>query len=922
MRPVKLIISAFGPYAGREEIDFDKLGTRGLYLITGDTGAGKTTIFDAITYALFNVASGTIRDASMFRSNYANEDTPTFVELTFSYADKLYTVRRNPSYMRASKRGNGYTEQKADAELHMPDGKVINKMSDVNSEIKNIIGVDADQFRQIAMIAQGDFLKLLTSDTKDRQKIFRQIFKTEKFKLLQEELKSASSELSKQSEVLTNSMAQYIGGISCEAQSVFSTRVEEAKNSEITPNEAAELLNELIASDSKADDDIVDELEKLNSQIDEVTQLIAKAKELENDKRSFQENCVKLDALTKEKRELKKALEEEIAKQPQRDALDAAAASINSQMTEYDELEDKKAAAQSLRKSIDSIGENLFKLNTEDERLEKKLIAMKEELSGLKNAGEEVEKLQARLKEIKSTGEKLRVLNNKLIAFKSEKIKLETLQDSYLKLLEIADACTADYELKHKLYLNAQAGILAAELKDNEPCPVCGSCNHPQKAHISEKAPTKQELQQAKQSADSQMKKASQAAQNAGNQKGYLESMQKQLESDIKELVGECDLLSASEKAQSIINELVEEYKNVNEQRLLEEEKRSRRKTLEKDIPKEENSKVELNLQINANKEKRASNQADLNNAEQRVDELSKKLIYKSKEEAKAELDKIISKKNLMNAELERHKNLFNQCNSNIAALNGEQKILDARIKSMPSIDIKEQAQKQEELIQEKSKLTDKHIAFSTRLAGNKEILKNLKEKIKNFSSVSEKYKMVKSLYDTASGNMDKKEKVMLETYVQMTYFDRIILRANKRLQKMSSGQYQLIRKEEADNRQSQSGLELDVIDHNNTTQRSAKSLSGGESFMASLSLALGLSDEIQMTSGGIRFDTMFVDEGFGSLSEGVLDLAIKTLQGLTEGNRLVGIISHIGELKNKIDKQIIVTKDRTGGSKAKIIVE
>ena len=922
MRPVKLIISAFGPYSGREEIDFAKLGTKGLYLITGDTGAGKTTIFDAITYALFNVASGTIRDASMFRSNYANDDTPTFVELTFEYKDKIYTVKRNPAYMRARKTGTGLTEQKADAELYLPDGKVINKMSDVNSKIKDIIGVDADQFRQIGMIAQGDFLKLLTANTKDRQTIFRQIFKTDKYKALQDELKIRTSELSKQSEKLTNSMEQYIGGISCEEESPLSVKVSEAKNNEITPDETVELLNELIDADSKDDEKTVSELNKVNEEIDKLTQILSKAQELENDKNKLKDNAVKLEALTKKQTELKALLDAEIAKQPERDALDNAIASMNSQMPEYDELESKKSIGLSLKRTIETIDKSISSLNEQNSSLEEKIKAMKAELLTLKNAGEEIEKLQNKLKEIKSKGEKARALSNKLAALKTEGAKLKTLQEEYVKLLTFSDKCKADYDLKHKMYLDEQAGILAAELKDNEPCPVCGSCSHPHKAKISEKAPTKQELQTAKELADSQINKASAAAQKAGNQKGFLDSMKEQIESDIKDILENCSLEEAPEKAKKMLDSLMSEYRSVDAQRLLEEQKKAKKEALEENIPKEEENQSKLTAKINEEKEKHTRSEADLKNTDIRITELSKKLNFSSKSEAKAELEKLISKKTAMNKELDERKNNFNDCVSQIAALNGEQRILNERIKSMPQIDAQKEAQKQAELIEKKKVLTDKHISFNTRLTTNREILKNLKEKIKDFSAVSEKYKMVKSLYDTASGNMDKKEKVMLETYIQMTYFDRIIARANKRLQKMSSGQYELVRKEEADNKQSQSGLELDVIDHNNTTQRSAKSLSGGESFMASLSLALGLSDEIQMKSGGIRFDTLFVDEGFGSLSEGVLDLAIKTLQGLTEGNRLVGIISHIGELKNKIDKQIVVTKDKTGGSKAKIVVE
>ena len=251
MRPLKLTISAFGPYAGRTELDMDGLGESGLYLITGDTGAGKTTIFDAVAYALYGEASGENREPGMLRSKYADDDTPTFVELLFSYRDEKYLVRRNPEYERPAKRGNGKTLQKADAELTMPDGRVIAKVRDVNAAVKTILGVDRSQFSQIAMIAQGDFLKLLLADTRERQGIFRDLFHTRPYEALQDRLREESGKLGKEWEKEKNSIAQYIRGIVCDPDGEFSLRLQKAKEGELPLSEILDLLSEILSGDRK-----------------------------------------------------------------------------------------------------------------------------------------------------------------------------------------------------------------------------------------------------------------------------------------------------------------------------------------------------------------------------------------------------------------------------------------------------------------------------------------------------------------------------------------------------------------------------------------------------------------------------------------------------------------------------------------------
>ena len=301
MRPLKLKISAFGPYSGVETIDFEKLGTGGLYLITGDTGAGKTTIFDAITYALYGDPSGNNREVSMLRSKYADNDTPTEVELVFSYYGKEYKVKRNPDYERTSKRGDGVTTEKANAELTYPDGRVVTKIKDVDNAIKETIGIDRNQFCQIAMIAQGDFLKLLLAPTKERMEIFRHIFKTELYSNLQEKLKRESGALADECDAIKSSITQYIGGIVCDEDNVDFIEVEKAKNNDLTTEDTITLINKLIKDDEKLDDEINIQKEKIQKDLDAVKARIAKAEEIKTAKTDLEKTEAELTEKSEKK---------------------------------------------------------------------------------------------------------------------------------------------------------------------------------------------------------------------------------------------------------------------------------------------------------------------------------------------------------------------------------------------------------------------------------------------------------------------------------------------------------------------------------------------------------------------------------------------------------------------------------------------
>ena len=322
MRPLKLTMSAFGPYSGKTVLDLDSLGEKGLYLITGDTGAGKTTIFDAITFALYGEASGDNREASMLRSKYAEDQTPTYVELVFSYGGKTYTVKRNPEYERPKARGEGVTSQKAEAELYYPDGRVISKQRDVDNAVRDIMGIDKDQFMQISMIAQGDFLKLLLASTEDRIKIFRQIFKTRLFSSRQDKLKTESNSLSRQCDEARNSIRQYINGINAEEDDVLGLRVQKAKLGELSLSETVSLLEELINKDVEKDKALQKQIKDVESRLEAVNNSLGKIEAREKAKRAIEQNKA-----GKEKEEqinlvLKEAFEKLEARKPEIEKLE------------------------------------------------------------------------------------------------------------------------------------------------------------------------------------------------------------------------------------------------------------------------------------------------------------------------------------------------------------------------------------------------------------------------------------------------------------------------------------------------------------------------------------------------------------------------------------------------------------------------
>ena len=920
MRPIKLTLSAFGPYAGKIEFDFDKLGTGGLYLITGDTGAGKTTIFDAITYALYGDPSGNNREVSMFRSKYADIKTPTFVRLVFNYKGKEYTIERNPEYERAAQRGSGLTKQTAGVELILPDGKPLTKTKEVDNAINNIIGINREQFCQIAMIAQGDFFKLLISPTKDRIEIFRHIFKTKLYSDLQDRLKSELSVLNNDCSKIKQSISQYISGINCSDSSLLSLDVTKAKKGDLPTDECILLIENLLSEDTLAEKKADNAITEIEKQLDILKINIERGKTYLRAKQDFDQNEINISKLTEEMLSLTKALEEEQKKNSLQNDLAKASAAIEAQLLEYDELSQKESAFKNNALNIEKNNAALTKNNKEIEVLKAQIESLTEESKTLQKSGEQ-KILFANQKALhKESLSKLDTLLKSMENLKKIDAQYKDAAKKYEAKKAAANEIKISYDLKYDLYLDAQAGILAETLVDNMPCPVCGSTSHPQKAIKPTDVPKKDELDILKAKLAKADDEKTEANKESAKLKGMREEKKDSTVSSIKELLGDIDMNNATYITKAKINELESNIAVLDQKIQAEEKNIARKEYIENELPKSRTKLEDLQKGITSisNEISALSSKNDSLNAE--IIDLKSKLRFSSRLEANNEIQKNNAMISKIKRDIELASEREKECSVNLASAKTRREELFKQIEGKQEIDLEAEKTKLNELESGRIQLRKNKESIHIRIVNNKSNCENIKQKSSELIAIEKKYTWVKALSDTANGNITGKDKIMLETYIQMHYFDRIISRANTRLMIMTVGQYDLIRREEALSKVGQSGLDLDVIDHYNGTTRSVKSLSGGESFKASLALALGLSDEIQSSAGGIQLDTMFIDEGFGSLDEDSLSQAMNALASLASSNKLIGIISHVGELKQKIDKQIVVKKDKTGGSKADII--
>lgn len=921
MRPLQLTISAFGPYADATLIDLERLGRSGLYLITGDTGAGKTTIFDAITFALYGEPSGSNREASMLRSKYATPETPTYVELTFLYAGKTYLVRRNPDYERPSRKGDKLTLQKAEAELILPDGTVVTKTRDVTTKIYEIIGIDRDQFSQIAMIAQGDFLKLLLAPTEDRKKIFRKIFRTDAYENLQQRLRDDTLRRERELAGLQASVQQYVSGILASEDDLRFSLIRKAKEGTLPMEETQNLVVTLIQEEKDRYLQSERDRQSLERSIGEKENLIGQAREIAGTR----EDRKKAELLSQELLVAKNVAAGEWTRAeedlPVIKNIEAEILLLESSLPDYVALEEGRREISEMLSGIATLTRRIEETTASIEVLTADRLKCSEELLSLKDVELERMSLLTGMEKAENALKELDKISQSAHEYQRKTAEYSRLQETYLQASAQATICRHDYETKYRAFLDEQAGVLAQTLVEGLPCPVCGSKVHPAPASVPVSAPTEAELQILKAELDKKSAAERTTSEMAAGMFGQLQTIQE----DLTRKAAEMDIREDLSHLASELTTRIEVMKGENRRLATSfarcEKNRNRKAELEMLIPARDAGLLDAAARKDALLSEQISLSAKRDERDRAVTTLFAKLAYPDNTGAMQALANLRERKSALEKRYSAADLRYKKILSDEATLLGRIESLSQRIEAAAVLD-------EESLTTELSVLHDQKNALRVvadeamlRTRTNQSVLDGISHQSGNMDRLLRELSWMKSLSDTANGTLGGKEKIMLETYVQMTYFDRIIDRANTRFMIMSHGQYELKRRAEAENNQRKSGLELNVIDHYNGSERSVKTLSGGESFMASLSLALGLSDEIQSAAGGIQLDTMFVDEGFGALDDEALHQAIRALTELAQGDRLVGIISHVSELKQRIDRQIVVTKDPTGTSRINITV-
>ena len=920
MRPLKLVMSAFGPYASTTEIDFTRFGSQGLYLISGDTGAGKTTIFDAITFALFGEPSGTNRDSGMFRSKYADGTTPTYVCLEFEYDGKTYEIKRNPAYERPKERGEGTTTQNANATLTLPEGNPVTGPKNVDQKINEILGIDRTQFSQIAMIAQGDFMKLLFSKTDERQKIFRMIFKTDLFVKLQDTLKRDTNALMARCKGARAGIDQYIDGIEFGTESAFAAIVSEAKAGRMSVEDVMDMLRGIIAEDEALNASYAEQKTICENEFRTKDALLKKQAEYDSACNKLKADKEQLSIALNTLEEQNKILVEKQALSPEAEKLAKEIGKIEVHKARYDQIDQLLKDIVKVSGIVIAKEGDLKRLQEELEGHNVAIVKLKEESESLEKVGEELVMAKGKKEELTARINNLSSVEGCITSLEKDRTTLVKYQNGLKERMAERDAALAEYHEGNNLFLSEQAGILAQGLTAGAPCPVCGSLEHPCKAVLSAKVPSQEEVKRLKEKYDELEGKVNTGTGLCVQQKAKVETEESALLVKLGEILGldrydentSHTVATAKGQAEAEIKKISVVISDL-------EKGIERKGKLALLIPEKEKKIAETQTCIQTITNDLTAARTEKGEKERQVTELREELVFKTKEEASAQIKSLGERREAIQKGISDAEGEVSKSKETVASLKSGIKVLTEQVKEVMSIDVEAETALRDIAGKRRDEIDAEIKHIFARIKANATSLENIVLKSASLLDLEKELAWKSSLSKTACGEMEGKEKVMLETFVLMEYFDRIIARANTRFMSLSGGQYELKRRETASNNRSQSGLDLNVIDHYNGSERKVESLSGGEQFKASLSLALGLSDEIQSSAGGIRLDTMFVDEGFGSLDEESLRLAMNTLGSLTEGNRLIGIISHVPALKD-IDKQILVKKDKSGGSSIEIV--
>ena len=923
MKPLKLTMSAFGSYAGKNVIDFTGQ-QQGIFLITGDTGAGKTTIFDAITYALYNQTSGGERSGNMMRSQYAQPETETYVELEFLYRGQTYRVRRNPDYKITKTLKNGkIREQKVphSVELTLPDGTVFpEKKNATDAKIIEILGLTADQFSQIVMIAQGDFLKLLYTKSDERKMIFSKLFRTDIYWKIQENLRRKSMEMDERIQENDRAFEQEKSRI-----------IPLPESEELPLDELVERLRERL-KDALKEQNLrranVEELNKKITKYEEINKLFVSlekirqtGKELEarqaesKERRQQIENARKADkVLVAEQQNLRQ--QQEVEQSAQAIAKMTETLANDQEMFETLKTQQQEAEAEQKREAAD---------------IQKKMLALEQSFpsyEALQNARSEEQQAKKVWEELgKTSEESFHKKKAGIAALKEQQKRQEQVVEQTKKNWEQTSLSASEsakhYEHMYEAFLKEQAGILAENLSAGCPCPVCGSTVHPDPAKLSDHAVTELEVEQAKKTRAAVEEKRDMAYAAFEAEKTEKQKLAQAVEKEEADFVlaqtiakqqrkeAEQNYVSLQKIAEQIREKLV--YPSLAEAKKQYAAMQKALEAAEQEIERKRQKVSELAEAMNTLKGQKL--------AEEENQKTAKKLAAKTEKEYAKLLEKsgFVSEETYhlailperSRSKLEREEKEYeSQC----LRQQSEQKLLEKQVSGKTYTDtteLNEQLKAEKQVLKEAEKT---YMELHTAYENDRSVLQNCAVYLEKGKKLESEDQVIKSLSKTANGRLSGSAKIDFETYIQRQYFKQIIHEANKRLLTMSNHQFILKLKEEANTgRKTNEGLDLSVYSLVTDSERDVKTLSGGESFLAALAMALGLSDIVERSAGAIHPDMMFIDEGFGSLDAQSRQQAIEVLGELAGDSRMVGIISHVTELKEQIDRKLVVSRTDKG---------
>lgn len=1023
MRPIRLIMNAFGPYRGKVDLDFTKFDASSIYLISGPTGSGKTTIFDGISYALYNKASGGQRDVDMLKSQFSTDEDLCFVDFTFDLGGVTYRIKRNPTQRAPGTRGRPINYP-SDVELFREDESIEQGAMNVDQAVESLLGITYDQFNQIVLLPQGEFRKLLLSSSKEKEEIFRNIFGTEAIQRFQTLLKEKTADLNNRYKEYGLLLNQSISGINAEADEALQEAIQHEDYDTILV-----YLNDTIEAGKK-------ELEKMRKEITELNRVETKNNHvlnLLNEQNTYLKRKEELEEKSKVIVELKKALKqheqasETVLEEDKLKSLKADGVELLEQLkankesllgveARISEWTKKRVLSEKEEEQLDAIRQEVTALENEVKKFDE-LATIEKKMSQLnKTASDSKKEADAILEKEKTFEERLKDVRANLKNVPMWRKELENDQKELKKVEKTTEATTKEQEILEKIlrlqgtlakqleenktvqkkaedstrlydearahYFGNLAGVLAAELEEEEPCPVCGSVHHPKPAMLDATAMTQEKLEEyekAKDKENVQYTKVSQEMTHTGSlieeakeslEGSYSENYSKavtELKAKVTDLETEClELENSIKKVNNLLKEestwqeevekiqetmhknelmitqlnstknasltqaddLNDEMKNIQNELTYEtaeevlkerDAKNARVQQIQKEaasirveLEKERDKEARLETSIAHLEKQLEKNDAD---SEKQADVFEKLMVQ-------YELSKNFKETILNNVDKEKYENQIEKYKEDFSYTTRQLKKTEDELETLEE---KRSIEEIKDQIQETASLKDvvelKREKVLRENGIHEKTYGEIKENLENSKEILEPLKVYKSLSEIANGTTDQTNKVSFERYVLSIYFSEILVAANQRFEKMTNGRFELVRKEEKAKHGAAAGLELNVFDRHSGKERPVKSLSGGETFKASLALALGLSDVIQSQQGGVRVDTLFVDEGFGTLDSESLEAAIETLMELQSTGRLIGIISHVDELKDRIPSKIVVT-NKQEGSHARIEVE